>query len=61
MFEEYKIKDVTKDTILEGIVYVNNYYESIDINNRDHAAITLGKALGLLHFIKSELERAERV
>lgn len=61
MFEEYKIKDVTKDAILEGIEYVNNYYESIDINNRDHALITLGRALGVLHYIKEELERAERV
>lgn len=61
MFEEYKIKDVTKDSILEGIEDVNQYFESIDIADREEVLTVIGKALGLLHFIKSELERAERV
>lgn len=61
MFEEYKIKDITKDSILEGIEYVNQYFESVDIADRESVLTALGRALGVLHYVKSELERAERV
>lgn len=61
MCEEYKIRDITKDTILDGIEYVNRYFESVDIADRESVLTALGKALGVLHFVKSELERAERV
>lgn len=61
MFEEYKIKDVTKDSILEGIAYVNFTFEKTDMSDREQVATVLGRALGVLHYIKEELERAERV
>ena len=61
MFEEYKIRDIVKDSILDGIEYVNFTFENTDMSNREQVATVLGRALGVLQYVKSELERAERV
>lgn len=61
MFEEYKIRDIAKDSILDCIEYVNVTFEQTDMSNREQVATVLGRALGVLHYVKSELERAERV